>query len=115
MTKQYRYLQLQTPPCTFFISSQIKISANASFSYCHCKHSIKSGQQMKFQETKILDETLGYMDRQDKEAIGIQLHLDNIDGEEGFKFSKAWNSSTRLLRHHNTLRMGKSKEHKHVL
>jgi hypothetical protein len=36
-----------------------------------------------------------------KEAIEIKLHLNNINREEGLILSKAWNLSTKLLRHSN--------------
>jgi hypothetical protein len=37
-----------------------------------------------------------------KEATEIKFHPDNINREERFKLSKAWNPSTSLLRNSNT-------------
>jgi hypothetical protein len=37
-----------------------------------------------------------------KEATEIKFHQDNINREEGFKLSKAWNPSNSLLRNFNT-------------
>jgi hypothetical protein len=42
------------------------------------------------------------MDRLVKEATEIKLHPDNINREEGFKLSKAWNPSSSILRHSKT-------------
>jgi hypothetical protein len=65
---------------------------------------------------KVPAKTSGYMDWLVKEAIGIKLHLNNVNREEGSKFNKAWNfnnlhpepshytwnPSTKLLGHSNT-------------
>jgi hypothetical protein len=46
---------------------------------------------IKFQETEVLLKTSGHMDRLAKETIAIKLHAKNINREEGFGLSKAWN------------------------
>jgi hypothetical protein len=60
------------------------------------EHSIDSGHRIEFNETEVLAKTSRYMDRLVKEATKINLHPDNINREEGFKLTKAWNPSTRL-------------------
>jgi hypothetical protein len=50
------------------------------------------------------------MDQFVKEALEIQSHLNNFNTGKGFKVSKAWNPSTRLLRHSNTQRSEKLQE-----
>jgi hypothetical protein len=66
------------------------------------EHRIESGHRINFHETEILAETSDCMDRLVKEAIEIKLHLENLNREEWFILSKAWNPSTSLLRHSNT-------------
>jgi hypothetical protein len=65
------------------------------------EHSIESSHWIRFHETEVLAKTTGCTDRLVKEAIAIILHLDNINGEEGFKLGKTLNPSTSLLRHSN--------------
>lgn len=48
-----------------------------------------------------------------KEALEIKLHPNNMNREKGFKLRKPWNPSTRLLKHSNTHRSGKSQEEKY--
>jgi hypothetical protein len=50
------------------------------------------------------------MDRLVKVATEIKLHPDDMNREEGFRLSKAWNPSTKLLRDTNTHTLGKSQE-----
>jgi hypothetical protein len=76
------------------------------------EHSTVSGHLIKFPETEVLAKTSGCMARLVKEPIEIRLHP-NINNEEGFKLSKAQNPSTRLLRHPNAQRLGKSQDDKH--
>jgi hypothetical protein len=44
----------------------------------------------------------------------IKLHQDNKNKEKGFKLSKAWNHSTRLLKHSNTHIMKIPRRHRDV-
>jgi hypothetical protein len=74
------------------------------------EHSTESGHGIKFRETEALVKISGYMARLVREAIEIKLGQDNINKEEGFKLSKAWNPSTSILRHSNAHRPGKSQE-----
>jgi hypothetical protein len=74
------------------------------------EHSTESGHRIKFHETEGLAETSGYMERLVKEAIEINLNPENINREERFKLSKAWNPRTSLLRHSNTHTSRKSRE-----
>jgi hypothetical protein len=53
------------------------------------------------------------MDRLVEEPIEITLHADNINRQEGFKLSKAWNRRTILQRHSKSQRLGKFQEVKH--
>jgi hypothetical protein len=64
--------------------------------------STESGHRIKFHESQVLPKTSGYMDWLVNEAIEIKLHPENMNREEGFKPSKAWNPSTRLCGHSNT-------------
>jgi hypothetical protein len=48
-----------------------------------------------------------------KKATDIKLHLNKINREEGVKLSKAWNPSTRSLKHSDADRLGKSQNDKH--
>jgi hypothetical protein len=66
------------------------------------EHSIKSDHRIEFHETEALAKTSGYMYRFVEGATETKLHPDNINREEKFKLSKAWNTSTGLLRHSNT-------------
>jgi hypothetical protein len=72
------------------------------------EHNIESGHWIKFCETKIPAKTSGYMKSLVEEPIKIKLHLDNINRGEWFELSKAWNPSTKLLRHSNILMSRKS-------
>jgi hypothetical protein len=47
---------------------------------------------------KVLAKTVGYKDQLVKEAIEIQLHSNNINTEEGFKLSQAWNPPINILK-----------------
>jgi hypothetical protein len=66
-----------------------------------------------FHEIELLAKTSGYIDKFDTAAIEIKLHLNNINREEVFELSTAWNPSTRLLRHSNAHTSRKSQEDKH--
>jgi hypothetical protein len=53
------------------------------------------------------------MERLVEEPVVITLHPENINREEGFKLSKAWNPRTRSLRHSKSQRLGQFQEVKH--
>jgi hypothetical protein len=74
------------------------------------EHSIELDHWIMFHETEVLAKTSGHMGGLVKEATEIKLHPDNINREEGFKVSKAWNPRTRLLRHSSTHAPQKSQE-----
>jgi hypothetical protein len=46
---------------------------------------------------EVLAKTAGYIDQLVKEAIEIRLNLNNINREEGFKLSQAWNLAIKIL------------------
>jgi hypothetical protein len=77
------------------------------------EHNTESGHWIKFHETEMLAKTSGYIDRFVTASTEIKLHLNNINREEGFIHSKAWNPSNRLLRHSNAHTSEKSQEDKH--
>jgi hypothetical protein len=53
---------------------------------------------VKFQEPEALAKTSDYMDQLVKEATETRLHPNNINREEGFRLSKAWHLTVRLLK-----------------
>jgi hypothetical protein len=53
----------------------------------------------------------GHIDRLVK-GTDIILHPDNIEREEGFKLSNAWNLSTNTQKHHDNPEKTKRKEYK---
>jgi hypothetical protein len=64
------------------------------------EHSINPGHKIDF-NISVLDRASGYMDRLVNEAIQIRLNQNNINRDNGFTLSKAWNPVTKLLLTHN--------------
>jgi hypothetical protein len=64
------------------------------------EHSINTRHKTDF-NVSVLDRALGYMDRLVKEAIQIRLNQNNINRDDGFTLSQAWNLATKLLFTHN--------------
>jgi hypothetical protein len=52
--------------------------------------SISRGHRIQLQNTKILSTQSRYMDRLIKEAIEIELHLNNMNREDGLVLSQSW-------------------------
>jgi hypothetical protein len=64
------------------------------------EHSINAGHKIDFNNVSVLDRASGYMDRLVKETIQIRLNQ-NINRDNGFTLSRAWNPVTKLLLTHN--------------
>jgi hypothetical protein len=62
------------------------------------EHSIYAGHNIDFNNVSVLDRAWGYMDRIVKEAIQIRLNQ-NINRDNGFTLSRAWNPVTKLFTH----------------
>jgi hypothetical protein len=65
------------------------------------EHGINAGHKIYFNNISVLDRASGYMDRLIKEAIQIRLNQNNINRDNGFTLSWAWNPVTKLLFTHN--------------
>jgi hypothetical protein len=65
------------------------------------EHSINTGHKIDFNNVLVLDRALGYMDHLFKEAIQIRLNQNNINRDNDFTLSRAWNPVTKLLFTHN--------------
>jgi hypothetical protein len=71
------------------------------------ERSIGLGRQIKFKNTEVLPKTARYMDRIVKEAIESRLDSNNINQEEGYKLSKAWNPAINILINSHTDNIGR--------
>jgi hypothetical protein len=65
------------------------------------EHSINPGHKIDFNNVSVLDRASGYMDRLVKEAIQIRLNQNNVNRDNGFTLSRAWNPVTKLFFTHN--------------
>jgi hypothetical protein len=65
------------------------------------EHSINAGHQIDFNNISVLDRASEYVDHLVKEAIQIRLNQNNINRDNGFTLSWAWNPVTKLLFTHN--------------
>jgi hypothetical protein len=65
------------------------------------EHSINTGHKIDFNNVSVLDRASGYMDRLVKEAIQIRLNQNNINRDNGFTLSRAWNPVPKLLSTHS--------------
>jgi hypothetical protein len=54
------------------------------------EHSIDQGHRIQFHNSSILSTTTRYMNRFVREAIEIELHPYNLNGEGGLCFNKSW-------------------------
>jgi hypothetical protein len=65
------------------------------------EHSINAGHKIDFNNVSVLDRASGYMDHLIKEAIQVRINQNNINRDNGFTLSQAWNPVTKLLFTHN--------------
>jgi hypothetical protein len=63
------------------------------------EHSTDLGHSNQFQQdTRILATRIGCMERVVREAVEVELHTVNMNGEEGFSLSKAWKLILQTLK-----------------
>jgi hypothetical protein len=65
--------------------------------FCNCRFLRSVDREIDFNNVSVLDRASGYMDHLIKEAIQIRLNQNNINRDNGFTLSWAWNPVTKLL------------------
>jgi hypothetical protein len=62
------------------------------------EHSINLGDCVKLQDTTILYTKMRYMDQVIREAIKIELHLSNMNREDGLHLNQSWKPLIHTLK-----------------
>jgi hypothetical protein len=62
------------------------------------EHSVDLGRRIQFHNTSFFVTKTRYLDRIAKEAIEIELHLNNMNREAGLCLSKSWKSPISSLK-----------------
>ena len=62
------------------------------------EHSFNNSRKIQFQDTAILSTKSEYLERLIAEAIEVDLHPNNINGEEGLTLSSSWRPILRHLK-----------------